>query len=115
MAAHGLPFDYIDTRFKWVKMQRVSRLHERHVMSEFDFKSLPNGNRRAILQYKDREQARWNVIKQRVRNRFERKNAFKVPPGVDPTKLVLRYFDSRPPPKESDKQNDAQNHGSGEM
>lgn len=92
---HGLTYDSGDERFKWVKLTRTARLEEREIMSEREFMDLPDGDRSAIQRYKESEIARWGVIQQRIRDRFQQKKMFTVPSGVEPTEIVLRYLDSR--------------------
>lgn len=93
--AHGLHYDSARARLQWVRLTRTSRLPERQVMSESEFESLPDGDKQAIQRYKDREDARWAVIQKRIRDRFEVRHAFDTPPGVEATKVVVRYLDSK--------------------
>ena len=102
--AHGLPYDSSRASGTWVKLQRTSRLPNRETMPESEFKRLGNPDTRVIQQYKENELARWRKIQQRIRDRFERKNAFTLPPGAEPTKLVLRYLDSTALPEDNGEQ-----------
>ena len=111
-SAHGLPYDSTKARSTWMKLAQPSRRLEREIMSESEFKKLPGGDRQAMQTYKNNKLARWGVIQQRIRDRLERKYAFKTPPGVEPTKLVLRYIDSRFVPEETGKQQSIQDRGS---
>lgn len=102
--AHGLPYDSGRAGGTWVKLQRTSRLPRPDTMPESEFKLLKNPDTRVIQQYKENELARWRKIRQRIRDRFERKNAFKLPSGAEPTKLVLRYLDSTALPEDNGEQ-----------
>jgi len=93
--AHGLQYDSDQAKSQWVRLTRTSRLPERKIMSESEFESLPDGHKPAIQLYKDKEDARWAVIQKRIRDRLELKHAFDTPPGIEATKVVLRYLDSR--------------------
>lgn len=101
LTAHGMPYDLREARSTWVKLARTSRLTEQQTMSPSEFESAIKGDRRALQAYKKRELARWNDIQQKIRARYERKNAMVIPPGVDPTKVVIRYLDSGPQPEET--------------
>lgn len=111
-SAHGLPYNSTKARSTWIKLARPSRRLEGEFMSESISKSLPAGDRQAIQTYKYNELARWGVIQQRISDRLERKYAFKTPPGVEPTKLVLRYIDSRLVPEETGEQQSIQDRDS---
>lgn len=93
--AHGLERNSDKLQSWWVRLTRTSRLPERKVMSESEFENLPNGHKQAIQLYKDTEDARWAVIQKRIRDRYELRHAFNTPPGVEATKVVVRYLDSR--------------------
>lgn len=93
--AHGLQYDFDQAKSQWVRLTRTSRLPKRKVMSESEFESPPDGYKQAIQLYKDKEDARWAVIQKRIRDRLDFKHAFDTPPGIEATKVVLRYLDSR--------------------
>lgn len=114
MSAHGLPYDTEKATYNWVKLARTSRGPEREFMSESEFKSLPGADPRAILRYKDDEQARWDKVQQRIRDRLDGKYTFKMPPGTKPTKVVLRYLDSTVMPEKHGEQEIEDDHGSNE-
>ena len=103
-SAHGLPYDLSKAIWTWVKVARTARLPNRETMPESEFKCLKHRDTRAIQQYKENEQARWRKIRQRIRDRFERKHAFSLPPGAKPTKLVLRFLDSTALPDDNGEQ-----------
>ncbi len=110
LSAHGLPYNSTRARETWMKLNRASRPVEREAMSESDFNSLPRRARLAVQQFENRERARWDLIQQRIRERFERKHAFTIPEGVEPTKLVLPYIDSRSLPAGNSERQSTQDH-----
>ena len=106
--AHGMPFVEKGPH-RWVPILRTSYLPPREDTVELDLTSLPAENRRKIVQFREREAARWEEIQQRIRDRHKFRDAFKTRKGVNPTKLVLRYLDSKsPPPAEERSRADVQ-------
>ena len=103
-SAHGLPYGPSKAIWTWVKVARTARLPNRETMPESEFKRLKHRDTRAIQQYKENGQARWRKIRQRIRDRFERKHAFSLLPGAKPTKLVLRFLDSTALPDDNGEQ-----------
>ena len=112
LSAHGLPYDSTRAREIWTKLNRASRRIEREFTSESEFNSLPRRDRLAIQKFENRERARWGLIRRRIRGRLEKKYTFEVPQGVKPTKLILRYIDSRSPPEETSERQSTQDHDS---
>ena len=88
MKAHGLPFDHREARLTWVPVPRTSRLEESQDMSESEFHKFSLAARRKILRYKEKGNGRRSMIESRIRSQFKQKNAFQLPPGVEPSKVV---------------------------
>ena len=114
MSAHGLPYRIEKAILTWVKVARTSRRPERETMSDSEFKRLPGRDSRLIQRYRDNEGARWEQVQQRIRDRLERKYASKVPPGISPTKVVLRYLDLSSLPQKHGEQKTIHDRGSNE-
>ena len=112
LSAHGLPFNPTTAGETWTKLNRASRRVEREATSKSKFNSLPRRNRLAVQRFENRERARWDLIRRRIRERFERRYAFITPKGVEPTKLVLRYIDSRSLPAGTTERHSTEDHDS---
>lgn len=102
MDAHGLPHDYLNDRLYWVKLRRAVRIggHGDQIGSNFD--ELPPWKQEAMLKYKEKEEASWEQIQKRIRDRYTVDKAFTPQPGVRSSEIVLRYLDSRSIPDHED-------------
>lgn len=93
--AHDLPYDYRQARYDWVKLRRTHPLVDTGIPDEKEFDHLPEDEKRNLLRYRKREASRWDEIQQRIRDRYERRNAFETPPRVEPTGVVLLYYKTK--------------------
>ena len=111
-ATHGLPpYGSSEVLPTWVAIERTQHLPPREDMIEIDPGSTTADTRRQIRRFQAKEEDRWRVVQQRIRDRYHLIAAFKTRPGVKPTKLVLRYTDSKTlPPHKSDRKNDEQHY-----
>lgn len=107
-SAHGLP-SAVGGAIPWIPIQRTNSLQPREDMAELDLASRPAENREKVVRFREGDAARWEQIQQRIRDRHKFRDAFKTRKGVNPTKIVLRYLDSKsPPPVEGNQRTDVQ-------
>ena len=120
LKAHGMPYERSakGTRWaQWVKLEATYR--ENKVQSETNYRennaqseaSNLGDDRKDLQRFQEREAARWDQVQQRIRDRLERRGRISLPPGVEPTKLVVRYIDSSSLQDEGDEAKGERKHG----
>ena len=96
--AHGLPYDSFFARKWWVGSRLDVRNSLPAVREEKDFESLQGEEKSTTSRDHQREgMERWRKVEHKLNERLKRKPAAGVPPGVVPSKIVLRYIDSTHP------------------